>query len=155
MCKENEFTGGMVLGEFQKPEIWEKEEEKGLSIGKLKYVYLQLAKIKFQGKVFINKHTGKHIRVSKDGIMEWWKKSRKREHIISVQLLDYYLENGRFTGEKQDCQKRKKIESASYFEIECKINDKLYLVTVTTRKAVHDINKFRYYTLKDMDILTK
>jgi len=67
------------------PEIWETEEEKSLSIGKLKYCYLQIAKEKFQGNVYTNKDTQNPIRVSRDGIMEWWRKSRKREHIISVQ----------------------------------------------------------------------
>ena len=78
--------------ESQVPEIWEPEEEKGLSVGKLKYCYLQIAKQRFQGKVFINKDTNDPIRVSRDGIMEWWRKTRKREHIISVQLLEYFLE---------------------------------------------------------------
>jgi hypothetical protein len=61
------------------------------SIGQLKYNYLQIARQKFKGKVFINKDTGNPIRVSRDGIMEWWRKSRRREHIISVQLLDFFL----------------------------------------------------------------
>jgi len=78
-------------GEVLIPEIWETEEEKCFSIGQLIYCYLQIAKQKFQGKVFINKETKKPIKVSKDGIMEWWRKSRKREHIVSVQSLDFSL----------------------------------------------------------------
>jgi hypothetical protein len=78
------------------PEIWETEEDKLFSIGKLKHQYLQIAKQNFQGKVFINKNTGKPIRISADGIMEWWRKSRKREHIISIQLLDIFLTNAMF-----------------------------------------------------------
>jgi len=74
------------------------KEEKSLSIGQLKYCYLQIARQKFQGKVFTNKDTQSPIRVSRDGIMEWWRKSKKREHIISVQLLDFFLENGIFIG---------------------------------------------------------
>ncbi|MDR0289565.1 MAG: hypothetical protein LBI06_01360 [Treponema sp.] len=68
------------------PEIEETEEDKKLSIGQLKYRYLQIVRQKFQGKVFVNKDTKRPIKVSKDGIMEWWRKSRRREHIISVQL---------------------------------------------------------------------
>jgi len=62
------------------PKICETEEEKDISIGQLKYRYLQIARQKFQGKIFINKNTQSPIRVSRDGIMEWWRKSRKREH---------------------------------------------------------------------------
>jgi hypothetical protein len=36
------------------PEIWLTEEEKSLSIGQLKYCYLQIARQRFQGKVFTN-----------------------------------------------------------------------------------------------------
>ena len=36
----------------------------------------------------------REIRDTSDGIMEWWRKSRRREHIISVQLLDFFLKNG-------------------------------------------------------------
>jgi hypothetical protein len=68
----------------QIPEIRETEEERALSIGQIKHRYLQLAKQNFQGNVFVNKNTGKPIRVSRDGIMEWWRKSRRREHIISI-----------------------------------------------------------------------
>ena len=120
------------------PEIWVTEEEKGLSIGQLKYCYLQIARQRFQGKVYTNKNTKKPIKVSKDGIMEWWRKSRRREHIVSVQLLDFFLENGTFIGENPDYLDRKKIESSSQFEGICKINGKIFRVLITTRKAMYD-----------------
>jgi hypothetical protein len=137
------------LGETQIPEIWEPEEERSLSIGQLKYCYLQIARQRFQGKVFTNKDTGKPIKVSKDGIMEWWRKSRRREHIISVQLLDFFLENGTFVEENPDYLDRKKIISASQFKGYCKINGKPYKVLITTRRAIYDIDKFRYFALKE------
>jgi hypothetical protein len=143
------------LQEAQIPEIWETEEEKGLSIGQLKYACLQYAKQNFQGHEYLNKSTGKPIRVSQDGLMEWWRKSRRREHIISVKSLDFFLENGIFKGESSDYQGRKKIESASRFESECKVNEKLFKVVLTTRKSVYDIDKFRYYALKDIEITPK
>jgi len=133
------------------PEIWETEEEKGFSIGQLKYCYQQIARQKFQGKVFTNKDTGRPIKVSKDGIMEWWRKSRRREHIISVRLLDFFLENGLFIEENPDYLGRKKIISASQFESNCKINGKLYRVIITTRRAIYDIDKFKYYALKAVE----
>jgi len=129
-------------------EIWEAKEEKYLSIGQLKHHYLKIAKEKFQGKVFFNKNTKKPIRVSKDGIMEWWRKSRKREHIISIKLLDYFLENATFIEEKPDYLGRSKIISASQFESLCKINGGLFQITLITRKSIYDIDKFRYISLK-------
>ena len=44
------------------PEIWTREEEKSLAIGQLKYHYLQIARQKFQGKVFINNDKKSRIR---------------------------------------------------------------------------------------------
>jgi len=134
-------------------EIWETEEDANLFIGQLKHHYLQIAKQKFQGKVFINKDTKKPIRVSKDGLMEWWRKSRKREHIISVQLLDFFLENGTFLEEKPDYKSRPEIEGVSLFESACKVNGVMFKVIITIRKGVEDIAKFRYYTLKNITFL--
>ena len=141
-----------LLNEAEIPAIWETGEDKRLSIGRLKHRYLQLAKQTFQGNVFTNKDTGKLIRVSQDGLMEWWRKSRKREHIISVQALDFFLENGVFIGDSPDYQGRKKIESAGQFESWCMVNGKPFKVILITRKAIYDIDKFRYYKLKTIDI---
>ena len=138
------------LEDIQIPEIWETEEDKCLTIGQLKYNYQQIAKQKFQGKIFNNKSSKKPIRVSADGVMEWWRRSRRREHIISVQLLDFFLENGIFIEESPDYLNRQKIISASQFKSICKINGKLYKVILTTRKAIYDTDKFRYFSLKDI-----
>ena len=134
------------------PEISESEEDKRLSIGQLKYCYLQIARQKFQGKIFINIDTGNPIRVSRDGINEWWRKSRRREHIISVQLLDFFLENGIFIDESPDYKNRPEIEGASQFESVCRVNGKLYKAIITIRKSVDDIAKFRYYTLRNIQL---
>jgi hypothetical protein len=132
------------------PDIWEAEEEKSLSVGQLKYKYLQLTREKYQGKVFTNKDTKNPIRVSRDGINEWWRKSRKREHIISVQILDFFLENGVFVSESPDYKNRPEIEGASIYESACQVNGVLFKVVLTVRKGVDDIGKFRYYTLKNI-----
>ena len=139
--------------ELSIPEIWETEEERSLSVGQLKYSYLQIARQKFQGEIFINKDTGNLIRVSRDGIMEWWRKARKREHIISMQLLDFFIENSIFLEENPDYKNRPEIESASRYESACKVNGKPFKVIITIRKGVDDIAKFRYYTLKNVKFL--
>jgi len=82
--------------------------------------------------------------------MEWWRKSRKREHIISVQLLDFFLENGIFMGESPDYKNRPEIEGAIEYESACKVNGKSFRVIITVRKGVDDIAKFRYYTLRNV-----
>ena len=135
------------------PEIWETEEEKIFSIGRLKYHYLQIARQKFQGKIFANKDTQNLIRVSHDGIIEWWRKSRKREHIISVQLLDYFLESAIFIDKKPDYKHRPEIEGIILFESACEVNGKSFKVIIIIRKGVDDIAKFRYYTLKNVNLL--
>ena len=85
--------------------------------------------------------------------MEWWRKSRKREHIISVQLLDFFLENGIFIKESPDYKNRPEIEGASLYESACRVNEQSYKVIITVRKGVDDIAKFRYYTLKNVKFL--
>ena len=143
----------LVVMAGQVPEIWETEEDKKLTTGQLKYRYLQIARQKFQGQIFTNKNTENPIRVSRDGIMEWWRKSRRRERIISVQLLDYFLENSFFIGDSPDYKNRPEIEGASQFESTCKVNGKLYRVIITIRKGVDDMAKFRYYTLRNIKLL--
>jgi hypothetical protein len=149
-------AGGKIVenkpGAVSIPEIWITAEEESLSIGQLKFCYLQIARQKFQGKVFTNKGTQNPIKVSRDGINEWWKKSRRREHIVSVQLLDFFLENGIFVGESPDYKNRPEIEGASQFESVCKVNGNLYKVVITIRKGVDDIAKLRYYTLKNIQL---
>ena len=138
---------------IQFPEIWETEDDKKSTIGQLKFTYLQIARQKFQGKIYVNKNTKNPIRVSRDGINEWWRKSRRREHVISVQLLDFFLENSIFIGESPDYKNRPEIESSSQFESACKVNGQSFRVIITIRKGVDDIAKFRYYSLKYLQLL--
>jgi len=65
-----------------------------------------------------------------------------------MQFLDFFLENAIFTEENPDYLSRKKIISASHFESACKVNGERYRVIITTRKAIHDIDKLRYFVLK-------
>jgi len=41
----------------------------------------------------LNKDTGVAILVSSDGVRQWVTKSRSREKIIIIQILDFLLEN--------------------------------------------------------------
>jgi hypothetical protein len=137
----------LSTGQSKIYEISETDGEKILSIGQLKTSYKQYAKSNFQGNVYCNNDSGLLIKVSKDSIMEWYVKSRRREHIISIKMLDSILVNALFINTEPDIKKRSKIESASHFKYMGKINGELYNVLITTRKAVNDINKLRYYSL--------
>jgi len=65
----------------------------------------------------------------------------------SSRLLDFFLENACFIDENPDYMGRAKIVSLSLFKSVCKINGNLYTVSITTRKAIHNIDKFRYFAL--------
>jgi hypothetical protein len=75
--------------------------------------YLQFAKQNFQGKGFKNQNTGKPIKVAGDSIREWWVKSRRREHIVSIQVLDVFPENSILLETNPDYRDRSYIESSS------------------------------------------
>jgi hypothetical protein len=147
----DDFSMLMFVANQEIPEIWETEEDKRLPLIGLKKKYLAYAKGHFQGHEFLNKNTGKMIKVSGDGIREWWVKSRRRAHIISIQILGYFLENGVLAEIQPDYKGRDYIESASRFHSGCVINDELYRVILTTRKSVDDIDKLRYYSLESTE----
>jgi hypothetical protein len=144
-----------ILQEAHIPEVRETEEEQALSIGQLKHRYLQFAKQNFQGKEFKNKNTGRPIKIAGDSIREWWVKSRRREHIISIQILDIFLESSILLETKPDYRGRLYIESSSRFQCECKVNDCNYRVLLTTRKAMNDNDKLRYYSLESIKVESK
>jgi hypothetical protein len=118
------------LQEQKFPEILETEEENLLSLADLKKKYLDYAKIHFQGHEFLNKNTGRPIKVSSDGVREWWVKSRRREHVISIQILNFFLENGILIDINPDYKGMDYIEGASRFQSKCKISDRLYRVII-------------------------
>jgi hypothetical protein len=145
----------IVLQEAQILEIRETNAERSLTIGQLKHQCLQYAKQNFQGKEFTNKDTNKPIRVSQDGLMEWWRKSRRREHVIAVKLLDKFLENAVFKEDSPDYKGRLTIEGVSRFETQCRVDEKPYQVKLVTRKAFNSPDKFRFFTLKDIEVVQK
>jgi len=105
---------------LQIPEIGETEEEKGLSITALKRRYTTLARSRFihnPPMAVLNKDTNWFIELSNRVINEWWGKSRTRERIISIQLLDAMIEGAKFLSTTEDNKKTPGIESVSYFEI--------------------------------------
>ena len=103
-------------------EIWETDEEKKLSVGDLKKKYLSFAQSKFIRNppvIVTNKDNNWSIELSRRVISEWRIKSRTRERILSIQLLDTMIEWAKLIKTVEDTKKTAGIESVSYFENRC------------------------------------
>jgi hypothetical protein len=122
--------------------IAETEREKCLSIYELKKECFTYAKEHFQGKRFHNKATGRDFIVSKDGLGEWKSKSKSRDQILSIKILDKLLEKGIFDHKANDKYGRKNIEMIFYFYSLCVVNDRRYNAVITIRKIKNYGNKY-------------
>ena len=134
--------------EAEIPEIWENEEEKGLSTGNLKKKYIAAAKSRFMSgspTVVVNKNTGWPIALSGRVISEWRIKSRTRERILSIRLLDTMIERAKFLETVTDAKNTQGIESVSYFEGFCRINGKPFKINITVKKQKTVDRRFAYY----------
>ena len=80
------------------PEIWETEDDKKNSTFDLKTKYKKYFQKHFQGLHYLNKDTGIQISVSSDSVRQWVSKSRSREKIIVIKILDFLLENSKYEG---------------------------------------------------------
>jgi hypothetical protein len=135
------------LREAKIPEIWEAEEDKKLAPIALKKKYIAFAQSRFIRNppvVILNKDTNWPIALSNRVISEWRIKSRTRERILSIQLLDTMIEWARFIKTVEDT-KNTEIESVSYFENSCRINGKLFKINITIKKQKTIDRRFAYY----------
>jgi len=133
---------------MQIPEIWETEEDKKLSVGNLKHKYFVFARSRFLRNppvIVVNKNTKWSIELSRRVISEWRIKSRTRERIISIQLLDTMIENAKFMKTTEDTKNTNGIESVSYFDNRCYINGKLFKINITVKKQKSYDRIFAYY----------
>jgi hypothetical protein len=132
----------------QIPEIQETEEEKRLPVGDLKQKYIALARSRFirnPPMVVLNRETGWAIALSSRVISEWRVKSRTRERIIAIQLLDTMIEGAKFLDTVEDTKGNPGIESVSSFENYCRINGKLFRVNIIVKKQKVIDRRFAYY----------
>jgi hypothetical protein len=130
------------------PEIWETEEEKELSVGGLKQKYFNLARNRFirtPPVVVINKDKNWPIEFSRRVISEWRIKSRTRERILSIQLLDVMTEGAKFLRTTRDTKNTPGIENVSYFENRCRINGNMFKIAITVKMQKTSGRKFAYY----------
>jgi len=136
------------LQETQLPEIWETDNEKKLSVMALKKKYIAFARSNFISsppKAVLNKHKGWRIEISNRVINEWWSKSRTRERILAIQLLETMLENAEFVDTVADSKNTPGIENVSYFSSFCKINGRLFKISITVKKMLDIDRRFAYY----------
>jgi len=132
------------------PRIAETEHEKSLSVHDLKRECFEYARKNFQGKKFTNKASGREIIVSKDGLGEWKSKSKSREQILSVKILDKFLENCIFDHDANDKSDRKNIEKILYFHNSCVINDREYIAVITIKRIKNYGDKYYHHYLEDI-----
>ena len=130
------------------PEIGETEEDKKLSDGDLKYKYVIYARDRFIRNppvVVLNKDKNWPIELSRRVISEWRIKSRTRERILSIQLLDTMIDGAKFLKTVKDTKNTHGIESVSYFENQCSINGNLFKINITVKKQKVPNRMFAYY----------
>lgn len=130
----------------------ENDEEKQLSDVDLKKECYDYARKNFQGKKFTNKETGRGIIVSKDGLGEWKTKTKSRDQILSVKILDKLLENATFSHAEPDKLNRKNIAEISYFDCRCNINGQDYNAVITIRDVKNYGLKYYHHYLDGIKI---
>ena len=132
--------------------IFETEAERGFSINELRRECLIYARQNFQGKSFTNKDTDRVIQVSQQGLGEWKMKSKTREQILSIKILDKLLENSIFDHEAQDEKGRLDIEGFSYFKLLCIINGNPYQAIITVKRSKPNGDKYYHHYLENIKI---
>ena len=126
------------------PEIWETEEEKGLSDKELKEANFSWALKNLRGKSFINKAIREAITVSRDGLGEWKTVTKSRDQALSIRILQQLLEEGSFWKEELPKKRDPNIDKVVYFQHDCKINGNMYTAVITV-KVYKSQNYRKYY----------
>jgi len=87
--------------------------------------------------------------VSKDGLGEWRSKSKSREQVLSIKILDELLENGIFVRGAMDKYDRKNVETIFYFYSDCTINSQEYKAVLTIKRIKNYGDKYYHHYLQD------
>ena len=132
--------------------IVETDAERNLSFDELRQECLNFAQQNFQGKTFTNKGTGREIQVSRQGIGEWKMKSKTREQVLSIKILDQLLEDAVFDHDATDEKDRLNIESFSYFNRLCVINETPFQAIITIKRTKTYGDKYYHHYLENIKI---
>jgi hypothetical protein len=122
--------------------IIETDREKGLSDRDLKRECFQYARENFQGKIFKNTDIDRDILVSRDGLDEWYNKTKSRDQAVSIKKLDKLLENGKLIDRSDDNYKRKYVEGFIYLSAFCTVNGTDYNAVITVKQTRGSLDKF-------------
>jgi hypothetical protein len=128
------------------PEIWETDDEKLLSVNKLREKFIEYARahfIKTPHMAVENLETKWKIQITTQVIKEWRQKSRTRPRIISIRLLDEMIRTAVLKKTGNDYKETRDIESVSEFENRCMIEGKLYKIRIIVKKQTD--RYFAYY----------
>ena len=79
-------------------------------------------------------------------------KSKSREQIISMKVLDQLLENSTFSNDAPDLKGRADIEFFSYFNCLCEVNRTLFKAIITVKQTKDHGEKYYHHYLKDTKI---
>jgi hypothetical protein len=132
--------------------VTESDEEKGLSFHELKKHCFRYARQNFQGKKYLNGNTGREILVSRDGLDEWYSKTKSREQALSLKILDDLLVSSELTKPDEDRKGREDIQSMDHFSRTCIVNGKPYEAKITIRTTKEHGDKYYHHFLADIKI---
>ena len=133
------------LSEAQIPEIWETEEDKGLSDRVVRDKNFRWALDNLRGKAFFNKSIKQDISVSRDGLGEWKTVTKSRDQAVSIKLLGKMLKCAVFWKEEPPKNRDPNIEKIIYFRQECKVNGNMYTAVITVKVYKSPQNYYKYY----------
>jgi hypothetical protein len=134
------------LQEAQILEIWETEDDKLLSVNKLREKYIAYARshfIKMPPLVIENQETKWKIEITTQVLKEWRQKSRTRKRIIAIQLLDTMLKTAILVKTGDDTRKTRNIVNVSEFENRCRIEGDMNKIRIIVKKQPN--RHFMYY----------
>jgi hypothetical protein len=132
--------------------IDETNTEKDLSDHELKKECFGYARQHFQGKKYLNVATGRIILVSRDGLDEWYNKTKSREQALSIKILDDLLESSNLAKSDVDRKGREDIQGVDYFSRYCVVNGKPYEARITVRTTKEQGTKYYHHYLADIKI---
>jgi len=132
--------------------VTETDIEKEFTDRDLKRKCFMYARENFQGRLFKNADTGRGILVSRDGLDEWFNKTKSRAQALSIKKLDELLENGRLIKQSGDNYKRQYVESFAYFSASCTVNGTEYSAVIAVKQTKGNPDKFYHYYLQSKKI---
>jgi hypothetical protein len=134
------------LGETLIPEILETDDDRFLSVNKLREKCIEYARshfIKTPHLIVENENTKWKIEITTRVIKEWRQKSRTRPRIMAIRLLDDMIKTAVLVKTEEDNKQTRDIERVSEFENWCRIEGKLYKIRIVVKKQPE--RYFAYY----------